>query len=124
MDKRIKKIVYAVNSVLFSMGYNREQKMHSLGYWEESTTRRCKICLDDDASDHWETADYYGLNTIKRNDTWYLHLYYSYYNDYQDERTESDLLLIPLDTDRLCWEQATDAIDLIDHCIAMQEGAV
>lgn len=123
MDKRIKKIVYAVNSVLFSMGYNREQKMHSLGYWEESTKRRCTICLDDPPA-QWETANYYCLNTVKRNDTWYLRLYYSCYNDYLDKRNEHELLLIPLDTDRLCWEQATDAIDLIDHRIAVYEGEV
>lgn len=111
MRKEYLSIIKALSTVFFQEGFNRKENKHGLEYWCVSDgdlkqhCRQCKICGNDGAD--------YSLNTVNLNGQWYLRVFSIEYNEYGNLEELHIDLLIPVDTERLCWEEMTKCANLI-----------
>lgn len=110
MRKEYLSIIKALSTVFFQEGFNREEKKHGLKYWEVSEEeldehcRQCKICGNEDIT--------YLLNTVNMNGQWYLRVFSKVYDEF-DQCELSTELLIPINPERLCWEEMSKCAQLI-----------
>ena len=114
-------IMHALTTVFFQEGFNREQGTHGLAYWrvdeedipKSTHFRQCRIVIDG-------IQDHFAINTYKdQNGRWYIRLVeFVYHDELDDEDADCDaktLLLIPVNTKRLCWEEFTKCVRLIEE---------
>lgn len=113
MRKEYLSIIKALSTVFFQEGFDRKEKKHGLEYWKVSEEeldvhcRQCKICGNEDVT--------YLLNTVNMNEQWYLRVFSIYYDEYGEFKNHKPItnLLIPVDTERLCWEEMPKCAQLI-----------
>lgn len=110
MRKEYLSIIKALSTVFFQEGFDRKENKHGLEYWSVNDEelkvhcRQCKIC------EHETVA--YLLNTVNMNGQWYLRVFSIEYDEYDNQEIHVDLL-IPVDTERLCWEEMSKCAQLI-----------
>lgn len=112
MRKEYLSIIKALSTVFFQEGFDRKEKKHGLEYWNVSNEelksnrcRQCKICGN-------ETVNYL-LNTVNMNEQWYLRVFSIEYDEYGNLEGVHVNLLIPVNTDRLCWDEMSKCAQLI-----------
>ena len=115
MTKNELGIIKALATVFFQEGFDRNCGKHGLEYWcvneedLEEHCRQCTICDNEYAT--------YLLNTTTINGKWYIRLYNTTRNEYGDIDNIKTLLLIPVDTKRLCWDEITKCASLINNFV-------
>ena len=115
MKKEIRCIFEALNTVFFQEGFDREEHKHGLKYWEVENDkldvhcRQCKIWDDDGVE--------YLLNTVNMNGQWFLRVFNIIYDEDGCVDSINIELLIPVDTDRLCWEEMPICAQMIQERI-------
>ena len=108
MEEKTKKIVKALSTLFFQEGFDRETGKHGLGYWEVQSEDMANPCIRQ-CTINESTS----LNTTRIDDKWYIRVFINCFDEYGDLEDRKTLLLIPVDTSRLCWEQFTKCAELI-----------
>lgn len=120
MNKRIKQITTAVNTVFYQFGFDRIKRVHGLSRWNKNDGN----CKGVTVIERVEPYINYYLVTTCIDDHWYLVLCCYKYNEYDDSYEDRELLVIPVDVDELCFDTLANCVDLIEHCIAINEKEV
>lgn len=126
MTNQLNQIINAVTTVFFQEGFDRKKGIHGLDYWKQSDDNRfVKRCFIDHPVDCEEITHRYMLNTKYIDNKWFLHLFRVIYDDYGDAGDFSTLLLIPIDPNRLCWEEVGKCVTIIEFYLKtiMKEGS-
>lgn len=111
MRKEYLSIIKALSTVFFQEGFNREEKKHGLEYWAVSDENmdvhctQCKICGNE--------YIVYLLNTLNVNGQWYLRVFSISYDEYGSASKPKTELLIPVNPEKLCWEEMPKCAQLI-----------
>ena len=118
MKPLLKNVIKAVNTIFFQEGFDRRLSEHkNLEYWAEKGNRGVYFYdCEDTMINNDDCCRRYLLKTAMVDDQWYLNIYRGYTNDY-DDWDYSMILCVPIDPNRLCWEEAPKCVDLIMHVI-------
>ncbi len=112
MTKEQKEIIKAVSTIFFQEGFDRNGNGENLDYWKSETGRVSLFGPNSDGSYR------YMLNTEKIKNQYYLRLSSAFeLDDYDDENYFQELLLIPINHKRLCWEEFTKCVSIIEFTL-------
>ena len=114
MKKECKSIIHALSTVFFQEGFDRKEGKHGLEYWQVSEEELADHCRQCRIYGSEEDCFVYCLNTTKINGQWFLRVFYKAYDDYGNFEELKTKLLLPVDTERLCWEVLPRCAELIE----------
>ena len=118
MTKKQVGIVQALATVFFQEGFDRKDNKHGLDYWRvksEELSEHCKqvkIHIDEDGIDYILNTEY-----DEAIDQWFLRLTCITYDDYGGLEDINVMVMIPIDPERLCWEEFGKCSEIVDMLI-------